>query len=85
MAILCEYLHPYMFRRFGGWLDVVEANFDDRNIVVTLDFHHDQVAFAEMAREFIQRHATKTRAEWRAEILEGHQGQADASGDAVMT
>lgn len=45
-----------------------------RNIVVTLDFHHDQVAFAEMAREFIQRHATKTRAEWRAEILGGQGG-----------
>ncbi len=40
-----------------------------RNIVVTLDFHHDQVAFADMARENIQKHAKKTRAEWRAEIL----------------
>jgi len=37
--------------------------------VVTLDFHHDQVAFAEMARDFIQKHAKKTRTEWRAEIL----------------
>jgi hypothetical protein len=53
--------------------------------VVTLDFHHDQVAFAEMAREFIQRHATKTRAEWRAEILSSQIGHADASADAAMT
>lgn len=45
------------------------TNVEDRNIVVTLDFHHDQVAFAEMARDFIQKHAKKTRTEWRAEIL----------------
>ena len=42
---------------------------DGSNIVVTLDFHHDQVAFADMAREQIQKHATKSREEWRAEIL----------------
>ncbi|KAH6842417.1 hypothetical protein B0I37DRAFT_417599 [Chaetomium sp. MPI-CAGE-AT-0009] len=65
---------------------LMEPDYSDPvNIVVTLDFHHDQVAFAEMAREFIQRHATKTRAEWRAEILESRTGHPDASVDAAMT
>ena len=40
-----------------------------RNIVVTLDFHHDQVAFADVAKEVIQKHATKSREQWREEIL----------------
>ncbi|KAK3936440.1 ubiquitin-conjugating enzyme/RWD-like protein [Diplogelasinospora grovesii] len=48
---------------------------DPINIVVTLDFHHDQVAFAEVARESIGKHATKTRAQWRAKIL-GEEGQS---------
>ncbi|KAK0652494.1 hypothetical protein B0T16DRAFT_387747 [Cercophora newfieldiana] len=50
---------------------------DPVNIVVTLDFHHDQVAFADMARDFIRKHASKTREEWRAEMLSGQ--------DVVMT
>lgn len=52
--------------------------------MVTLDFHHDQVAFAEMARDFIGKHATKTRAEWRAEILGNQTENVDAAMDDVV-
>lgn len=42
-----------------------------RNVVVTLDFHHDQVAFAELAREHITKHAIESRTEHRSAILGG--------------
>jgi hypothetical protein len=41
------------------------------NVVVTLDFHHDQVAFAELAREHIAKHATKSRNDYRRTIVSG--------------
>jgi len=41
-----------------------------RNVVGTLHFYNDQVAFADQARESIQKHATKKRDAWRADILE---------------
>ncbi|KAE9993630.1 hypothetical protein EG327_004151 [Venturia inaequalis] len=44
---------------------------DPVNVVVTLDFHHDQVAFAELAREHITKHATESRTEHRSAILGG--------------
>lgn len=40
-----------------------------RNVVATLDFHGDQVEFADAARQHITKHATKTRADWRSELL----------------
>jgi hypothetical protein len=46
----------------------------DRNIVVTLDYHHDEVAFADAARTMIRKHALKSRHSWRAAILE-HSGR----------
>ena len=39
------------------------------NAVVTLNFHWDEVAFQDAAKEHIKKHATKTRAEWKSEIL----------------
>ncbi|KAF4633485.1 hypothetical protein G7Y89_g4628 [Cudoniella acicularis] len=42
---------------------------DPINAVVTLNFHWDEVAFRDEAKTHIQKHATKTRAEWKAEIL----------------
>jgi hypothetical protein len=44
--------------------------FENRNVVVTLDYHHDEVAFADAARTMIRKYALKSRREWRAEILE---------------
>jgi len=37
--------------------------------VVTLDFHWDEVAFQGEVKEHIRKHATKTRAAWKAELL----------------
>ena len=39
------------------------------NTVVTLNFHWDQVAFQAEVKEFIKKHATKTREAWKVEIL----------------
>lgn len=44
------------------------------NVVVTLNFHYDQIAFAELAREHILKHATKSRADWRTVIVGGSLG-----------
>ena len=35
----------------------------------TLDCHHDQVEWEEAVRAHVARHASKTRAEWKTEIL----------------
>ncbi|KAJ4318769.1 hypothetical protein N0V94_004283 [Neodidymelliopsis sp. IMI 364377] len=42
---------------------------DPINTVVTLNYHWGEVQFKEEAQRHIQQHATKTRAEWRAEIV----------------
>ena len=43
---------------------------DPINAVVTLNYHWDEVAFHDEVKAHIQKHATKTRAEFKAEILE---------------
>jgi len=45
---------------------------DPINAVVTLNFHWDEVSFRDEVREHIKKHATKTRAEWKAELIEEH-------------
>ncbi|PVH87391.1 hypothetical protein DL98DRAFT_448903 [Cadophora sp. DSE1049] len=42
---------------------------DPINAVVTLNYHWDEVAFRDEVKAHIQKHATKTRAEFKAEIL----------------
>lgn len=42
---------------------------DPVNTTTTLGFFHDPVDFAEEAREHVRKHASKTREEWKAEIL----------------
>lgn len=42
---------------------------DPVNTTTTLGFFHDPVDFAEEAREHARKHASKTREEWKAEIL----------------
>ena len=39
------------------------------NVMVTLSYHHDTVAFAETAKESIRKHAKKSREAWRKDIL----------------
>jgi len=36
---------------------------------VTFNFHWDEVAFQDEVREHIKKNATKTREEWKAELL----------------
>lgn len=47
---------------------------DPVNVTTTLGYHHDQVEFAEEVRAHVQRHATKTRQEWRDELV-GEDGE----------
>lgn len=42
---------------------------DPINTVVTLNYHWDEVQFKEEAQKHIQKHASKSRAEWRTEIV----------------
>ena len=42
---------------------------DPVNTITTLGFHHDQVEFAEEVQEHVQRHARKTRAQWKKVLL----------------
>lgn len=42
---------------------------DPVNTTITLGYHHDEVEFAEEVREHVQKHALKTRAHWKAELL----------------
>ncbi|KAK4500447.1 hypothetical protein PRZ48_008636 [Zasmidium cellare] len=50
---------------------------DPVNVTTTLGYHHDQVEFAEDVRAHAERHASKTRAEWKAELV----GGADEDGE----
>lgn len=43
---------------------------DPINTVVTLKYHWDEVKFKEEAQEHIAKHASKTRAQWRQEIVD---------------
>ena len=40
-------------------------------MVATLNYHSDDVEFADAVEAHIAKHATKTRAQWRRELL-GH-------------
>ncbi|KAE9366198.1 hypothetical protein N431DRAFT_549163 [Stipitochalara longipes BDJ] len=42
---------------------------DPVNSVVTLNFHWDEVAFRDEVKEHIHKHATKSREDWRVELL----------------
>lgn len=42
---------------------------DPVNTTTTLGFFHDPINFAEESREHVRKHASKTREEWKAEIL----------------
>jgi len=47
-----------------------QADKDDHaNTTTTLGYHHDGVEFADEVRECVDRHAWKTRKEWKAELL----------------
>ncbi|KAK7973178.1 hypothetical protein PG988_007312 [Apiospora saccharicola] len=42
---------------------------DPVSTTAALGMHHDQSGFADEARAFVRRYATKSREEWRAELL----------------
>jgi ubiquitin-protein ligase len=42
---------------------------DPVNTITTLGFHHDQVEFAEEVQDHVQKHARKTRAQWKKVLL----------------
>ncbi|GIZ49598.1 hypothetical protein CKM354_001262800 [Cercospora kikuchii] len=42
---------------------------DPINTTIALDYHHDQVDFAEEVRAHVRKHASKTREQWKEELL----------------
>lgn len=57
---------------------------DPVNTTTTLGFHHDQVEFADEVREHVDRYASQTRAEWKAELLGEDDGDDGEGGDDEM-
>lgn len=55
---------------FYGLLFQAELS-DPVNTTITLGYHHDQVEFADEVRESVQKYASKTREEWKTELLDG--------------
>ena len=43
---------------------------DPVNTTSTLEFHHDEVEFADDVRQFVRRHAMKNREAWKKELIE---------------
>ncbi|KAI4854045.1 hypothetical protein E4T44_00446 [Aureobasidium sp. EXF-8845] len=50
---------------------------DAVHTTVTLGFHHDQVAFAEEARRHAKKHGSKSREEWKYELLDLDEDEED--------
>ncbi|KAK3660943.1 hypothetical protein LTR22_007771 [Elasticomyces elasticus] len=68
-----------------GLLMQPETN-DPINTTATLAFHHDQVEYSDQVREFVSKYASKTKEEWRAELLgEEWADEEDAEEDDVMS
>jgi len=65
-VILCKLPSPLLssLTMIGGFLLIGRSN-----AVVTLNFHWDEVQFKEEVAKHIAKHARKTRAEWKKEIL----------------
>jgi len=47
---------------------------DPVNTTTTLGFHHDEVEFADEVRDHVKRHASKSREQWKAEMI-GESGE----------
>ncbi|KAF2158863.1 hypothetical protein M409DRAFT_61284 [Zasmidium cellare ATCC 36951] len=56
---------------------------DPVNVTTTLGYHHDQVEFAEDVRAHAQRHASKTRQQWKEELI-GEDENEEEDGDSQM-
>ena len=49
---------------------------------MTLGFHHDEIAFAEEARRYARKHGSKTREQWKHELLDlDEDDEVDGSGN----
>lgn len=59
---------------------------DPVNVTTTLGYHHDQVEFAELVRAHVQRHAAKTRQEWKEELIveDGESQDGNEDEDSAM-
>ncbi|KAG9594053.1 hypothetical protein KCU77_g6237, partial [Aureobasidium melanogenum] len=64
-----------------GLLLQAEAG-DAVHTTVTLGFHHDEVAFAEEARRHARKHGSKSREEWKYELLDLDEDEEDSYDEA---
>ncbi|KAK4897587.1 hypothetical protein LTR27_004733 [Elasticomyces elasticus] len=59
---------------------------DSINTTAALEYSHDQVEYSDQVRKFVRKYASKTKEEWRAELLgEEWEGEEDAEEDDVMS
>lgn len=56
---------------------------DPVNTLSTLSYHYDEVEFSDEVREYVRKHALKTRAEWKAELLGSEEGGEDLTSSFV--
>ncbi|KAK5729804.1 ubiquitin-conjugating enzyme E2 N [Elasticomyces elasticus] len=59
-----------------GMLLTPEFN-DPVNTTAVLNYHHDQVEYADQVREFVRAYASKSKEQWKLELL----GEVEGSGD----
>jgi ubiquitin-protein ligase len=41
------------------------------SVTQTLGYHHDQVEYGDEVREYVRKHASKRRAQWKRDLLGG--------------
>lgn len=67
-----------------GFYGLPCSNSLNSHTTVTLGFHHDEAEFAVEARRHAEKHASKSRSEWKAQILSEIQEDDDEVGDDDM-
>ncbi|KAK5693405.1 hypothetical protein LTR97_009974 [Elasticomyces elasticus] len=73
-----------------GMLLTPEFN-DPVNTTAVLNYHHDQVEYADQVREFVRAYASKSKEQWKLELLGEVEGSddedegADEDEDEVMS
>jgi hypothetical protein len=81
-TVFCYKLKPVMLCESLSSFESQDILIFDRHTTVTLGFHHDEVAFAEEARRHARKHGSKSREEWKYELLDlDEDDEDDGSGD----
>jgi hypothetical protein len=69
-TVFCYKPKPVMLCKSFFSFERQHSLIPDSHTTVTLGFHHDEVAFAEEARRHARKHGSKSREEWKYELLD---------------